>query len=197
MIGLARWCIRHRRWVIGGWVAIAVIATVIASAVGPQEATDFRLPGAEAQHVTDLLNSQFKAQSGDIDTIVFHTSNGTVDSPAVRAKIEPLLTQVKSMPHVDSVISPYSPAGRVAVSRDRRTAFATINYDKRANLLPDNTGQPVLDGIDKIDKLHVPGLQIAAGGQVIENAEGFNVGPATAVGVIAALIILLLTFGSL
>src|SRR6202012_908887 len=50
---------------------------------------------------------------------------------------------------------------------------------------------------DAIGKLHVPGLQIAAGGQVIENAEGFNVGPATAVGVIAALVILLLTFGSL
>src|SRR5207248_4601726 len=38
---------------------------------------------------------------------------------------------------------------------------------------------------------------IAAGGQVIENAEGFSIGPATAVGVIAALIILLITFGSL
>jgi RND superfamily putative drug exporter len=45
--------------------------------------------------------------------------------------------------------------------------------------------------------VHVPGLQVAAGGQVIENAEGFSVGPATEVGVLAALIILLLTFGSL
>src|SRR6185312_14057101 len=35
------------------------------------------------------------------------------------------------------------------------------------------------------------------GGQVIENAEGFSIGPATGVGVIAALVILLLTFGSL
>ena len=38
---------------------------------------------------------------------------------------------------------------------------------------------------------------MAAGGQVIENAEGFSVGSATTVGVIAALVILLLTFGSL
>jgi putative drug exporter of the RND superfamily len=194
MIGLAKWCIAHRKWVIGGWVAIAVLTTVIASGIGRQYATNFTLPGTEAQHVTDLLNSQFKAQSGDIDTIVYHTSTGTVYSARVRAKIAPLLAQVRSMPHVDSVVSPYSAAGRVAVSRDRKTAFATINYDKRANLLPDKTGQPVLDAIGK---LHVPGLQIAAGGQVIENAEGFNVGPATAVGVIAALIILLLTFGSL
>ena len=45
--------------------------------------------------------------------------------------------------------------------------------------------------------MHVPGLQVAAGGQVIENAEGFNIGPATAVGVVAAMFILLITFGSL
>ena len=45
--------------------------------------------------------------------------------------------------------------------------------------------------------MHVPGLQVAAGGQVIEQAEGFSIGPATTVGVIAALVILLLTFGSL
>ncbi len=32
---------------------------------------------------------------------------------------------------------------------------------------------------------------------MIENAEGFNIGPATEVGVVAALFILLLTFGSL
>ena len=43
----------------------------------------------------------------------------------------------------------------------------------------------------------MPGLKVAAGGQVIENAEGFSVGPATLIGAIAALIILLFTFGSL
>ncbi len=40
-------------------------------------------------------------------------------------------------------------------------------------------------------------MKIAAGGQVIEQAEGFNIGPATIVGVLAAMVILLLTFGSL
>ena len=59
---------------------------------------------------------------------------------------------------------------------------------------PNNTGTPVLNAINAI---HVPGLQIAAGGQVIEQAEGFSIGPATFVGVIAALVILLLTFGTL
>jgi RND superfamily putative drug exporter len=194
MVKLGRWCIGHRRLVIGGWVVIAVLTTVIAGTVGRQYATDFSLPGTEAQHVVDLLGSQFKAQSGDVDTIVFHTSTGTVDDSAVRNAVSPVLEGVTKMPHVTGVVSPYSTEGAVEVSKDRKTAFATVNYDKRANLLPDKTGQPLLDAINGVK---VPGLKLAAGGQVIENAEGFNIGPATAVGVIAALIILLLTFGSL
>jgi putative drug exporter of the RND superfamily len=173
---------------------VAVLTTVIASAVGRQYSTDFSLPGTEAQHVVDLLGSEFKAQSGDVDTIVFHNTRGSINDPSVRGKVEPLLERVAKMPHVVSVVSPYSPAGAVEVSKDGKTAFATVNYDKRANLLADKTGQPVLDAINAVK---VPGLKLAAGGQVIENAEGFSIGPATSVGVIAAMIILLLTFGSL
>jgi putative drug exporter of the RND superfamily len=194
MVGLTRWCIAHRRWVVGGWVLVAIVTTVIATTVGRQYANNFTLPGTEAQQVVDLLNNEFPAQSGDVDTIVFHTSHGSVLSPQVRAAIVPLLERVSRMPHVVTVVSPYGPADGVEISKDGRTAFATINYDKRANLLPNNTGKPVISAINSV---HVPRLQVAAGGQVIENAEGFNIGPATTVGVIAAMIILLLTFGSL
>ncbi|MGH2858288.1 MAG: MMPL family transporter [Solirubrobacteraceae bacterium] len=178
------------------WVLIAVATTVIAGAVGRQYATNFALPGTEAQHVVDLLNSRFKAQSGDVDTIVFHAKQGTIDAPAVRGAIKPLLARVRSMPHVVSVLSPYGRAGALEVSKDRRTAFATINYDRRANLLPDKTGKPVVSAVAAINRAN-PGVHVAAGGQVIEQAEGFSVGPATSVGVAAALVILLLTFGSM
>ena len=112
MIGLSRWCIAHRRWVVLGWIAIAVGTTVIAGAVGRQYANNFGLPGTEAQRVSDLLGREFKAQSGDVDTIVFHSSRAPVDAPAVRSAIAPLLARVRTMPHVVSVISPYSAAGR-------------------------------------------------------------------------------------
>lgn len=194
MVALARWCISHRRWVVLTWIALALATTAIASAVGRRYANNFSLPGTEAQRVTDLLSREFPAQSGDRDTIVFHSARATIDAPAIRGVIEPLFARVARMPFVVGVISPYSPAGAQEISRDRRSAFATINYAKRANLLPSSTGKAVLDAIAAI---HAPGLQIAAGGQVIEQAEGFSVGPATFVGVIAAAVILLLTFGSL
>src|SRR6204780_1735407 len=177
-----------------GWVAIAVLTKILAGALGRQYATNFSLPGTESQRASDLLQHEFTTQSGDLDTIVFHVSHGTVASPAVRTAIAPFLGRVSSLPHVAGVVSPYSPRGALQVSHNGMTAFATIYYDKRANLLPNNTGTPILDGIKAI---HVPGLRVAAGGQVIEQAEGFSIGPATGGGAIAPLITLLLTSGSL
>ena len=194
MMTLVRWCVAHRRLVVVGWVAVALITTVVAGSAGRRWATNFSLPGTESQRAFDLLNREFKTQSGDVDMIVFHVSHGTIDSPAVRAAITPLLVRARTFPHVVGVVSPYTTRGAVQVSRDRMTAFATVNYDKRANLLPNDTGKPVLTAINAV---HLPGLRIAAGGQVIEQAEGFAIGPATAVGAIAALVILLITFGSL
>jgi RND superfamily putative drug exporter len=194
MLKLTHWCIAHRRSVVVTWVAVAVLTTVIAGAVGREYATNFTLPGTQSQRALDLLKRDFKSQSGDVDTVVFHTARGTIDSSAVRAAMTPLIKGLGNDPDVVGVISPYSAHGAVEVSKDRKTAFATINYRKPANQLPNAAGKPVLN---QIQAIHVPGLQIAAGGQVIENAEGFSIGPATAVGVIAALVILLLTFGSL
>src|SRR5579875_1920492 len=194
MISLTRWCIAHRRRVVVGWVLVAVVTTAIASAVGRQYSTNFSLPGTEAQRVVDLLSSHFKSQAGDVDQIVFHNSRGSVLAPDVRPAMTPVLARVSRMPHLVNVISPYGPARAFEISLNRSTAFATVDFAKRANLLPDNTGKPLLNAINAIK---VPGLQVAAGGQVIEQAEGFSIGPATFVGVIAAAVILLLTFGSL
>jgi RND superfamily putative drug exporter len=194
MLGLARWCIAHRRRVVVVWVVVAILTSVLVQVVGRQYASVFSLPGTQSQRALDLLKRDFRTQSGDVDTIVFRVARGTIDAPAVRATITPLLARVRNLPHVVGVVSPYSSAGAVEVSRDRMTAFATINFDKPANELPNATGTPLLNGVNAV---HLPGLQVAAGGQVIEDAEGFSVGPATEVGVAAALVILLITFGSL
>src|SRR5581483_11218343 len=195
MLKIARWCLDHRKKVVVFWVLVAVLTTVIAQAAGRNYATNFTLPGTESQRALNLLKREFPTQGGDIDTIVFHTSSGTIYGPHVRGAIEPLLARMARVSHVATVVSPYnSVRGRLQVSPDRRTAFASIFYDKPPNQLAQSTGTPVLNAVHGV---HVPGVQVAAGGQVIENAEGFSVGPATAVGALAALVILLITFGSL
>jgi RND superfamily putative drug exporter len=194
MLALTRWCIAHRRSVAIAWILAAIALSAVTQAVGRTYATNYTLPGTQSQQARNLLQRSFPAQGGDNDTVVFHTSRGTIDSAPVRDSIRTLLARVAALPHVDAVISPYSSIGSVQVSPDHRTAFAAVHYDKLATVLPASTGTALLA---QIHRVHVPGLSLAAGGQVIENAEGFSVGPATAVGVLAALVILLMTFGTL
>ena len=95
MLRLTRWCIAHRRVVLIGWVAIAILVSVAAQAAGRSYANNFTLPGTESQRALDLLAREFPPQSGDVDTFVFHVAHGTIDSPAVRDAMLPAIAKLE------------------------------------------------------------------------------------------------------
>jgi len=194
MLALARYCTAHRRVVILGWIVTVVAVTALAGTVGRHYVNNFSLKGTEAQRATDLLSKHFRSQSGDLDTVVWHVSSGTATDARSRAAIAPMLQRVASKPHVTLIISPFTSRGRGQVSPDGRTAFATVNYDARPDKLPKSSGTQLLAAVKSV---HAPGLEVAVGGQLAQQAGRTGTGPATIVGVLAALVILLLTFGSL
>ena len=190
---VSRFCVDHRRAVILGWVAVVVAALALSSAVGTRYATNFSLPGAESQRATDLLKRDFPTQAGDTDQIVFAAKQGKVTDPDVRARIAPMLAQVSRLPHVTAVVSPYSGAGGRSVSADGRIAFATVNFDQRANDLPKDAINRVISVARAAGSSAV---QVELGGQAIQQVQEPPLGAATAIGVVAAIVVLLLTFGS-
>src|SRR5919201_2695981 len=190
---VSRFSISHRRSVLLGWVGVLVVAIVLMGAVGTRYASDFSLPGTDSQRATDLLKRDFPAQAGDVDQIVFHTTKGNVRDSAVRARVNPMLERVAKLPHVTGVQSPYAAAEGKAVSRDGRIAFATVTFDKRANDLSKADVQKV---IDTAQAARAPGLDVELGGQGIEQAQSPSFGFASAVGLLAAIVVLLVTFGS-
>ena len=172
MLRLTRWCIAHRRWVVGGWVAIAIVSTLIATAVGRQYATNFSLPGTEAQHVVDLLNSEFKAQSGDVDTIVFHTSNGTVDSHAVQAAIDAAARAGEQDAARRQRRQPLRSGRR---GRDlARPADGVRDDQLRQARQPAAQQRPASRCWTRSTRSRCRGLTVAAGGQVIEQRRGLQ-----------------------
>ena len=86
MLKVTRWCIAHRGRVFVAWLVVAILTTVVASAAGRNYATNFSLPGTQSQRALDLLKKEFPAQSGDVDTIVFHNADGTVETRQVRRR---------------------------------------------------------------------------------------------------------------
>ena len=67
-------------------------------------------------------------------------------------------------------------------------------FDEKANLLPKNAVEHVV-GVARAAA--EPGLQVELGGQAIEATQQVGFGLSTAVGLLAAIVVLLLTFGSL
>ncbi|HME02933.1 MAG TPA: MMPL family transporter, partial [Solirubrobacteraceae bacterium] len=190
---LARIATRHRRRVVIGWVILLFGTLGASGAIGTRFANNFSLPGTESQHAADVLKRDFPAQAGDSDQIVLATRQGLVTDPAVRARAEAMLATVATLPHVTSVVSPFTARGARQVSPDGTVAFATVNFDQRANVLPTSATERV---IATAKAAATPTLQVALGGQAIEQVQKPALGATTAVGLLAAIIVLLVTFGS-
>jgi putative drug exporter of the RND superfamily len=195
MLKLARWSTTHRLYIAIGWVVLLIAVNALAQSAGTTYSNNFTLPNSDAQRASDLLQRSFPAQAGDRDTIVFKVEHGTVQEPAVRNRMTALFDKVSGLPHVSGVVSPYavSQAGK-AISRDGRIAFATVVFNEKANNLPKSAGENV---VKAAEAARVPGLQIELGGQAIEQTEQEGFGLTTAVGLLAAIVVLLITFGSL
>jgi RND superfamily putative drug exporter len=195
MLKLARWSTTHRRYVVIGWIVLAVGVIALGRSAGTSYSNNFTVPNSDAQRASDLLKASFPAQAGDRDEIVFRVVSGSVLAEPVRSRVSAMLARVSRLPHVASVLSPYAggSAGR-AISADGKTAFATVVFDERANLLPKSAPERV---VQVARQAAAPGLEVQLGGLAIEMTEQAGFGLSTAVGLLAAVVVLLLTFGSL
>jgi len=189
----ATWCTGHRKTVIIGWIVALIGVGMIATSVGSDFSEDFKLPSSDSTEAFDLLESRFPAQSGDTATIVFKAEGG-VESPAVRKAMEDLFAEAEALPHVSEVASPYTGGGAAAISGDNTIAYATVQYDTLADEIEkDDTAKL----IDETEAANSDGLQVNLGGQPIEEARQEEEGDLSfLVGLGAAVVILLLTFGS-
>src|SRR4051812_34985756 len=187
---LADFCISHRRLVVLTWVLILVGSGMAANSVGSTFKQNFSLPKSDSQQAVQLLQDRFPQQSGDTAQVVFHAREGTLRDPATQARIKAALQKVQGDPHVQSV----APPAAGTVSKDARTAYATVAFDKRSFELSTSTIQQVIDDAQSGASSR---LEVELGGQPIEQARQGGASSTEAVGLAAAIIVLLLTFGSL
>ena len=103
-------------------LAVLLFVTLLiggAIAAGGAFKDDFTVPGIESQRAQDLLEQRFPAQSGTSATLVFSAEHGTL----AKRELGAALATIAHQPHVVSVDEP-------RLSRDGRTAFATVGYDQ-------------------------------------------------------------------
>ncbi|HEX4416405.1 MAG TPA: MMPL family transporter, partial [Kofleriaceae bacterium] len=189
---ITSWSYRHRRLVVGAWLAILIGLNVAAMTYGGANKQDFVSPGTDSKAAVDLLNERFPAQAGDTVTIVMRDADGVL-SPDVRAVTQPLVEQVRALPHIVSVTAPWDPAGAGQVAADGRTGYASVQLDTSAARFPVAVAHQMMD-LAAGARTH--GVEVELGGQAIDNAQTGGIG-AEGPGLLIAAIVLLVAFGSL
>jgi RND superfamily putative drug exporter len=177
LAGLARTCFRHRRLVVALWILGFVLAIVVGPALKGESATSGRLPNTDSQAAYDTLKRDFPQRHGDEAQIVF--ADVTKDRPAIDA----YLAKVK---HVKGVID----VNPIEVSRDGHIAIAPITTASGSGTHPKQTA-------DDVKALAAPlardGVQVAFAGNWF--SEG-GMPASEVVGILAAIVVLLIAFGS-
>ena len=189
---LARLAARRRWRMVAAWVVLAAAVIALSQTAGASFTNDYRVPGVESQRAADLLLRSFPAMAGADATVVFHAQRGTVRDPRAKAGIAATLAELRRQPHVAEVDDPLDPRAGT-VSPDGSVAFATI----RSDLQPGEVTPEVFRRLDgAADDARRAGLAVELRGAVVDVASQPETGAAELFGLAAAVLILLVAFGS-
>jgi RND superfamily putative drug exporter len=193
MRGLAKFCYTRRRFVFVGWVVLLIALFGLSGAFAGEYKTEFKLPGSESQAAVDLLEERgVSERTGFQGQIVFKAEQG-IDDATVRQTLESFFSEIEGEILDVQVASPYDAGNEFQISGDGTVAYAEVNFSDRSN-------EEYVEDADRIKELHEEvqaaspqGLQVELGGDLFAEQPEFS---SEMFGLIAAVIILLLVFGS-
>jgi RND superfamily putative drug exporter len=186
---LARFASRRRWSVLGAWMVLLVGLGGTAAAVSGTMSDSFSIPGTAAQRAMDALEAKMPAAGGATGRIVFAAPAGhTLAEPRYQQAIAEVVAGVTGL---DDVVAVLPPSTRGLTSPDGRTGFAQVQFRGQATEVPVATQQTIADLVSAHE---ADGLRIAAGGAAVKQTP--SIGSTEGIGVVVALVVLLITFGS-
>ncbi|MFJ7117214.1 MMPL family transporter [Streptomyces albogriseolus] len=194
MAALARWCVQRRLVTVLLWLLALVGIAAGAFAAGSAYSNDYNVPGTESGRATELLKEGFPSLGGDSDSVVWHTSSGTVRDSGVEQTMTHTLDRLEELPGVASVSGPYDEGGAGRVSADGRTAYATVTFEHSGTDITSGEAEAV---VKTAKAAETDGLDVELGGSAVELSESSGGHTAEIVGVAVAAVVLFLAFGSL
>ena len=183
-------CYDHRRLVLVLWIVALIGITVLSQVVGTTFKNKFSSGNTPSQQAADILQAKFPHQAGDTAQVVFHTATPITQN---QAAIDGVVSSIEGLPYVQSVTSPFSPEGAHQIAPQGDIAFARIQFTTDSADIPTSAVKKIITTAQ--GGAH-PGLQVELGGNAISQASSAGPGPSEGIGILAAIIIMLLAFGS-
>lgn len=192
---LGRFSARRRLVVVIAWVAVFAGLTGILAVNGMGETADDSIPDSRASLALQRMNEEFPSEGAQEDAqtlqLVFHPDAGAVTDPAVAREIQSVLDDAASLPGVQTVSDPLDPA-KPSISPDQSLAISTLTYTGLDDEQQETSYAAALD----LQESAPAGLGVELGGNLVPlGAPEQGVGEM--IGVLAAFLVLILTFGTL
>ncbi|MFI9320059.1 MMPL family transporter [Kitasatospora aureofaciens] len=190
---LGRWAFR-RRWLVPVLWVLVLVGAGAGAVLAPAAPDDgFSMPGTESQQALTQIQQNFPSSgaSGANARIVFVAPAGEkVTATGNEAAVEQVVSRVAAGPQVATAADPFKAH---TVSRDGTTAYVNVSYQVPAKQLTAEARttleQAVQHGRDA-------GMTVEVGGNALATATS-SAGASEGIGIIAAAVVLLVTFGSL
>ena len=184
---LARFCVRHKRIVVFAiWIPLAIGMVFASSAVGTDFNTEIAMPSSESRQAESVLARANPNQGGESSQLVFRTSS-SIDDPQVKKALSEAIAAVDAINNVD-ISSPFVLENQI--SKDRKVAFSEVNVPRRNLEDYKALGDEIKDATAPA---RAAGIEIGYGGAIFEEEQ---LPESEALGVLAAILILVLAFGS-
>ncbi len=192
---LGRWAFRRRARVAIAWVLLILLAAASAAFLGKGTDNTFSIPGTESGNALDQLDRTFPQVSGTSAMFVVVAPDGVkVTEPAVQAPIEGAVTALGKVEHVAAVADPFGKVGG-AVSADGSAAVITVQIDGGSASYADQVRADLRDQLTSLQTALPSGSEAALGGDLFtHNVPSVSI--TEGIGLLVALLVLLVTFGS-
>ena len=190
---LGHFCARHPVWVLAVWVVIAVAVVGVARSVGQETNDDLTLPGTDSQAATNLLSDKFPDQANGSVPIALRAPEGAkLSDPKYKKPIQTVVKAYSKDPAISQATGPFSEQGASQLNKKHTIGYISLNLKDGPSELNVEEAQRIIDVAQPLDKV---GLNPAAGGYLGQKVSK----PSTrlsVVGLAAAVLILLFTFGT-
>jgi putative drug exporter of the RND superfamily len=189
---LGRAAVRHRIIVTVAWLVALLAVGAGAATLSGKTVNSFKIPGQESTIALDLMRDRFGDASAGASAQVVMQAAGKITDPATAASVTATVGKLAELPGVASASNPLDPKSPV-VSADQRAAYSTVTYAVQASEITQAERDALLQ---EVDQARARGLTVEVRGEALKPQTDVG-GAGEIIGVIVALLVLALTFGSL